>query len=148
MENRSVYSDVKTMWNTPSKERLAKVPKLYKTENIPLENKMIHLHFFIGGCDWYIAEFDGVDLLWGFAILNGDLQNAEWGYVSFSELREIKINGWLEIDCETEDFWQIKPASSIENIRACNDWKENLTEVTKNEINANNGTETAHSSHA
>ena len=136
------------MWNIPSKERLAKVPKLYETENIPSENKMIHLHFFIRGCDWYIAEFDGVDLLWGFAILNGDLQNAEWGYVSFSELREIKINGWLEIDCETEDFWQIKPASSIENIRACHDWKENLTEVTKNGINANNGTETAHSSHA
>ena len=137
------------MWNIPSKERLAKVPKLYETENIPLENKIIHLHFFIGGCEWYIAEYDGRDLLWGFAILNGDLQNAEWGYMSFSELREIKIKGWLEIDCETEELWQIKPASSIEKIRRCHDWEENLTEVNENGINTNTGTDTAtHSSHA
>jgi len=39
------------MWNIPSKERLEKIPKLYETESIPLEDKMIHLHFFIGGCD-------------------------------------------------------------------------------------------------
>ena len=43
------------MWNIPSKERLAKLPTLYETENIPLQDKIIHLHFFIGGCDWYIA---------------------------------------------------------------------------------------------
>ena len=60
----------------------------------------IHLHFFISDCDWYIAEYDGDDLFWGFAILNGDLLNAEWGYISFAELKSIKINGWLEVDCE------------------------------------------------
>ena len=82
------------MWNIPSKERLAKIPKLYETEHIPLREKLIHLHFFIGGCDWFIAEFDGKDLFWGFAILNNDYQMAEWGYVSFSELKSIKLNGW------------------------------------------------------
>ena len=35
------------MWNEPSKERLAKIPKLYETENIPLPDKLIYLHFFI-----------------------------------------------------------------------------------------------------
>jgi len=110
------------MWNIPSKERLEKIPKLYETEPIPLKDKTIHLHFFIGGCDWYIAEYDGTDLFWGFACLNGDLQNAEWGYIPFSELKEIRINGWLEIDCETEDFWKIRPASEIELIRRANGW--------------------------
>ena len=117
------------MWNIPSKERLAKIPKLYETEHIPLKGKMIHLHCFIGGCDWYIAEYDGTDLFWGFACLNGDLQNAEWGYISFSELKEIKVNGWLEIDCETEDVWRIKPASAIEEIRMAHGWKENTFRV-------------------
>lgn len=112
------------MWNIPSKERLEKIPKLYETESIPLEDKMMHLHFFIGGCDWYIAEYDGVDLLWGFAILNNDLQNAEWGYIPFSELKEIKLKGWLEIDCETEDVWRIKPASAIDMIKEAHGWKE------------------------
>jgi len=110
------------MWNEPSKERLARIPRLYETEEIPLQDKMIHLHFFIGGCDWFIAEFDGDDLFWGFAVLNQDLQNAEWGYISFREMREIKINGWLEIDCETEDVWQIRPASEIDLIRQAQGW--------------------------
>ena len=71
------------MWNVPTKERLAEIPKLYETEHIALQDKLIHLHFFLGGCDWFIAEHDGGDLFWGFAVLNGDLHMAEWGYISF-----------------------------------------------------------------
>jgi hypothetical protein len=105
------------MWNEPSEERLAKIPKLYETEHIPLKDKLIHLHFFIGGCDWYISEFDGEDLFWGFAILNNDVDMAEWGYISFSELKSIKVNGGFEIDCELEEHWEIRKASAIEKIR-------------------------------
>ena len=113
------------MWNTPNKERLERIPKLYETEHTHLRDKLIHLHFFIGGCDWYVAEFDGVDLFWGFAILNGDYQNAEWGYVSFKELREIKLYGFLEIDCESEEFWQVRKAEEIDKIREANGWTAN-----------------------
>ena len=114
------------MWNIPNKERLEKLPKLYETENIPLKDKIIHLHFFIGGCDWYIAEYDGADLFFGFAILNNDYEMAEWGYVSFSELKTIKIDGWIEIDCEVEEFWQVRRAIEIEKIRIAHGWlKEN-----------------------
>jgi len=105
------------MWNIPSEERLSKIPRLYETEHIPLKDKEIHLHFFIGGCDWYVAEFDGEDLFWGFAILNGDHRNSEWGYLSFEELKSIKANGWLEIDCETEYFWKVRKASEIKAIK-------------------------------
>ena len=83
------------MWNVPSPEKLATIPRIYQTENVPLKDKIIHLHFFIGGCDWYIAEFDGEDIFFGYAILNGDLVNAEWGYISFSELKEIKVQGCI-----------------------------------------------------
>ena len=62
------------MWNEPSTERLSKIPRLYETENIKAQDKMIHLHFFIGGCDWFVAEYDGQDLFWGFAILNQDYE--------------------------------------------------------------------------
>lgn len=102
------------MWNVPTPEMLAKIPKLYETEEIPLKDKLIHLHFFIGGCDWYIAEFDGDDLFWGYAILNGDYQNAEWGYISFNELKEVKVRGVIEIDCDLH--WKVKKASEIERI--------------------------------
>lgn len=115
-------NEVKQMWNIPLKERLAKIPGLYKTEQIPLKDKLIHLHFFIGGCDWYIAEYDGKDLFWGFAILNNDFEMAEWGYISFRELKELKIKGWLEVDCEIEEAWPVRKASEIENIRIAQRW--------------------------
>ena len=112
------------MWNIPTMTRLSKIPKLYETEIIPLQDKLIYLHFFIGGCDWYIAEYDGDDLFWGFAILNSDFQNAEWGYISLSELKSIKVGGWLEIDCELEEFWKVRKASEIEKIRKAHGWKK------------------------
>jgi hypothetical protein len=110
------------MWNTPNKERLARLPQLYDTEHIALKEKLIQLHFFIGGCDWYIAEYDGKDLFWGFAILNNDYLMAEWGYISFSELKSIKVNGWIEVDCETDEVWRVRKASEIDKIRKAQRW--------------------------
>ena len=109
------------MWNTPNKERLAGLPKLYETEHVPLKEKLIHLHFFIGGCDWYIAEFDGKDLFFGFAILNNDYQMAEWGYFSFRELKSINVKG-IEIDCELEEYFPVRKASEIDLICRANGW--------------------------
>ena len=112
------------MWNTPTEDRLSRIPRLYETEHIPLQEKLIYLHFFIGSCDWYVAEFDGEDIFWGFAILNHDFQNAEWGYISFNELKSIRVVGWLEIDCELEEFWKVRKASEIEKIRKAHGWKK------------------------
>ena len=100
------------MWNTPTEDRLSKIPRLYETEHVPLQE------------NWHVAEFDGKDLFWGFAILNDDLQNAEWGYISFNELRSIRVSGWLEIDCTLEEFWQVRKASAIEKIRKAHGWEK------------------------
>ena len=32
-------------------------------------------------------------MLFGYAILNDDLDNSEWGHISFDELREVKAQG-------------------------------------------------------
>lgn len=104
------------MWNEPSKQSLARIPRLYETEHIPLKDKIIHLYFFIGGYDWYIAEFDGDDLFFGYAILNHDSQNAEWGYVSFDELKALNLHD-IEIDCELEEHWPPTPVSQIPKIK-------------------------------
>ncbi len=112
------------MWNEPTKERLSKIPKLYETEHVPLQEKLIHLHFFIGGCDWFIAEYDGEDLFWGFAILNNDYEMAEWGYISFNELKEIKVQGVFEVDCEIEEVWQNCKAIEVDKIREAQNWFE------------------------
>ena len=103
------------MWNKPDKQKLDSIPRIYETENVPLKNKLIHLHFFIGGCDWYIAEYDGEDLFFGYAILNGDLRLGEWGYINFSALMDIKVGPGVEIDCDLH--WKIRKASEVEKIQ-------------------------------
>jgi hypothetical protein len=62
------------MWNMPSQSRLDKILRLYETEHIATQDKLIYLHFFIGGSDWYAAEFDGDDNFFGFVVLNGVVQ--------------------------------------------------------------------------
>jgi len=116
------------MWNEPTKERLSRIPKLYATESTPAREKLIHLHFFIGGCDWYVAEYDGEDLFFGFAILNEDYEMAEWGYVSLSELKSIKLKGWLEVDCEIEEAWQVRRAIEVDKIRTAQGWDKETHE--------------------
>lgn len=110
------------MWNAPSKSRLAQIPGLYQTDQTSLRDKLIYLHFFIGASDWYVAECDKFGTFWGFVILNGDLRNAEWGYFSFSELQRIRMNGWMEVDCELENHWKIRPASQVDKISQVYGW--------------------------
>lgn len=107
------------MWNEPSKEELGKLPKLYETENEPLESKLIHMHFFLGGSDWYISEYSPEErIFFGYAILNANYQNAEWGYISYDELRALRTRKGFEIDRDL--YWKPTPASQIENITILN----------------------------
>jgi len=86
------------MWNKPTDAELKAIPPLYSTESTPLKEKVIHMHFFIGGCDWYAVEYGVEDqLFFGFAILNNDLEMAEWGYFSLKELAELR-SSFVEVD--------------------------------------------------
>jgi hypothetical protein len=103
------------VWNPPTKKQLAKIPKLYDTEGIEAEEKVIHMHFFIGGCDWYVAEYDPEErVFFGYAILNNDFINSEWGYISLDELIEVK-KGFVEVDRDLH--FKPKKAGEIEKIK-------------------------------
>jgi len=45
----------------------------------------------------------------------GDMQNAEWGYISFNELKSIQLTGGFEVDNDL--YWEPKPASDVEIIK-------------------------------
>ena len=108
------------MWNKPTEKQLGKIPAFYSTESTPLKEKMIHMHFFLGGCDWYGVEYNSEDqLFFGFAILNEDYAMAEWGYFSLRELCELKVS-YLEVDRDLH-FPPTK-ASDIEKIRIAQNW--------------------------
>ena len=104
------------MWNRPTDAELRELPPLYGTESVPAPDKIIGMHFFFGSCDWYAVEFDGDGLFFGFVVLNGDLQCAEWGYFSLSELMDISIHG-MEVDRDL--YWKPAPAGVIDAIK---DW--------------------------
>lgn len=119
------------MWNKPSSEELAKIPAFYSSEEVPLKDKVIGMHFFIGGCDWYAAEYDPEEkCFFGFAILNNDLQNAEWGYFSLEELCSLKVK-FLEVDRDLH-FRPCK-AIEIEKIREAQGWNLETAQIRKEE---------------
>ena len=109
------------MWNTPTQQHLAKIPKLYATENIPVKEKLIYLHFFLGNSDWYVCEFDGTGTFFGYVILNGDYQTAEWGYFTINKLDRLNVRG-LEIDMDL--YWEVRPASKVNKISQAQGWNQ------------------------
>ena len=112
------------MLNLPDLARLGKLPRLFETDNTPSEDKLIHLHFFIGNCDWFIAEFDSDDLFFGFAVLGGDWQNAEWGYISFKEFKDLRIHGVLPVDCELAQYWKVRTFLDVLNDYAPKEYRQ------------------------
>ena len=79
---------------------ITKMPATYETEEIPQEEKVAYLHYFHGGSDWYIFEKDKGDTanndfeqnqMFGYSILGGDMQNAEFGYISMQEINQTAV---------------------------------------------------------
>jgi hypothetical protein len=70
-----------------------KMPRLYETDTDEFKGRHpLALHYFLGGCDWYISEWDREDSFFGYTVLNNDTQMSEWGYISLSELLSIETS--------------------------------------------------------
>ncbi|MDR2596287.1 MAG: hypothetical protein LBC76_03090 [Treponema sp.] len=73
---------------------LKKCPKIGATDGLA-EHPAV-FHYFYGGTDIYICEYESSDgQMFGYSILNGDLQNSEWGYfnvMDFSQSRYFNID--------------------------------------------------------
>jgi hypothetical protein len=83
------------------------MPATYETDGQG-DAAIVHLHYFIGGSDWYIVERDGSDeqeQAFGLAILNGDTQNAEMGYINIGEL--------VAHDVELDLYWNPRTLAEI-----------------------------------
>ena len=66
-------------------QQIDAMPKTYEQG----DQATAHLHYFLNGSDWYITEKDmdgGIEQAFGFAILNGDDEMAEVGYISIEEI--------------------------------------------------------------
>ena len=63
------------------------------------------IHYFIGSSDWYVCEVDEDNVGFGFAIINGDTQNAEYGYIDLNDVTTLTLNGFIqtELDIYNDD---------------------------------------------
>ena len=69
-------------------QQIDAMPKTYEQDGKG-DQATAHLHYFLNGSDWYITEKDmdgGIEQAFGFAILNGDDEMAEVGYISIEEI--------------------------------------------------------------
>ena len=103
------------MWNEPTQQELDTLPGLYATEGQPMKDTVLHMHFFLGGCDWYVAEYDGSDAFYGYVILNSDTDMAEWGYFSFKELKGLRDKLGLEVDRDLH--WPPQRAEQVRGVK-------------------------------
>ena len=87
-----------------TKEILKKLPQLGSTSELSTKDIKVMLKLFTPDayCAWYITEYDGDDLFFGFASF-GDDSLAELGYMSKSELESVR--GSIGLPIERDKFW-------------------------------------------
>lgn len=95
----------------PPKSVLKKIPALYATDGTtPLAEKTIHLHYFGGPYDAWIAEFDPeTGMAFGYVEIGGHGEG-EWGSVYLPEVEELNLQRGL-IVIERDLYWEPVPFS-------------------------------------
>lgn len=116
------------MLNAPTAQELSIIPPLYYTEQVPIPEKFVYLHFFFNDSHWYAVEYCKIDrIFFGFAIINGDKQNSEWGYFPIDELLEFKSEP-LKLQIEKDIFFKPLQVKYIPIINECSSylWKKKI----------------------
>lgn len=85
----------------------ARLPKLYATDGVPADKKMLQAKFFFpaGRATWFATEFDGEDEFFGYVVSPLGEDCDEWGYFSLKELEGVR-RGPLKV--ERDIYWQPK----------------------------------------
>lgn len=102
-----------------TKEIEQKIPKLYETEEVPMEEKIVHVKFFCPVFTWYATEYCPTErLFFGYVVNERDPNCSEWGYFSLDELESLQKrppNPFFFLDRDL--YFDPTPASKIEGIQ-------------------------------
>ena len=89
---------------------IMKMPKTYQQDGLGMD-AVVHLHYFVGGANWYITERDksgdGSLQAFGYANLFGGHGNGELGYICIYEL--------IQADVELDLYWEPKTLREIKD---------------------------------
>ena len=75
-----------------------KVPALYATNVVPAPDKVVAVHYFSAGGDWWLTELSesgstGRLTGFGYVRLAAYPECAQWGYVDMEELEAVNAHG-------------------------------------------------------
>jgi hypothetical protein len=82
-----------------TKEHLERIPALYAQDGKG-DKAVVHLRVSLGtNFNWLITEFSPAEsLFFGYVCLNGDVESAELGYISKTELEDLSKKYFLEVE--------------------------------------------------
>ena len=98
-----------------TKALAAKIPPLYATENIPMADKIVHVHYFSGPYDAYLVEYDeATHEGFGYTVIAGH-DSGEWGYINLDYLASVKVPPF-GLGIERDLYWDPTPVCKIPKI--------------------------------
>ncbi|MGF7058695.1 DUF2958 domain-containing protein [Brassicibacter mesophilus] len=93
------------------------LPKLYETEEIKLNQKVVIAKYFCGSFTWYVIEGeereDGDFLFWGYVKNEADNFCSEFGYFTLSQLEELTLENRRKLPFIERDL-HFQPRKLIE----------------------------------
>jgi len=131
IKNNIEFEDARIRIN----EQVINLPMPYGTDGISTPEKTVYIHYFRSGSDWYVLENDSENeklQCFGYVILNGDEQNAEFGYINVEDLKkyaELDLY-WTPVKMKTllsdeeNESYKSYTDSDLEINADENEWKE------------------------
>ncbi len=88
---RDAYTVLRGHEFWPAKYEVDAIPDLFDTDGVGrLGDRMVYLHYFLGGTDWWVIELNAKKgLAFGFVRLYGYDDSAAWGMIDLAMLAEI-----------------------------------------------------------
>jgi len=87
-----------------------------------LEDRIVHMHFFCEGRDWYLVEYDPLRrVFFGLFVPDRDDRNAQWGHFSLEELTQRGTATGQEVVRNLD--WTPKRAFQVDRIRDTCGWR-------------------------
>lgn len=102
--NLARNGEEKEFYRGKIKEIAGEINKLkdrwYQSYDEEKEKHFAGLHLFDASSDWYITEWDGKDEAFGYTVLNGDTEMAEWGYIDLPSLQAAHKSPFNQVEVD------------------------------------------------
>ena len=111
------------MINRPEESELLKLAQIEVDKNTPLEERVMHMHFFLDGHDWYLSEYNPFSrTFFGYYVPHDQYHKACWGHFNIDDLYYMRDYKNRRVTRNTD--WMPRRAMEIDRIRDAHTWQK------------------------